>query len=107
MIIREHVLLLELKARLYENFQLYKDDELLKVNISNLLECLEVFLHINDAHIAVYKDVLGVSEQILFSYAHESLSYFEEWQMKRFFLGEVVEQPLVDFVIPGSSWLLR
>lgn len=104
MIIREHVLLLELKARLYENFQLYKDDELLKVNISNLLECLEVFLHINDAHIAVYKDVLGVSEQILFSYAHESLSYFEEWQMKRFFLGEVVEQPLVDFVIPGSPY---
>lgn len=103
MCVREHILLLEFKARLYEKFQLYKDDDLLKINITNLLECLEKFLHIKDAHITVYKDVLGDNEQIIISYTLESLSYFEEWQKKRFFIEEI-DQPLVNLAIPNSSF---
>ena len=105
MIQKERMILLEIKAKLFDNFRLYKDHFLLEKNFRIILECLNEFLHITEARIVVNKDILSAEEQILVSYPRNLLStYLEEWENEKFLSIHVDEDVLIDHVFPNAVY---
>ncbi|MCU9614223.1 diguanylate cyclase [Caldibacillus lycopersici] len=81
----ESYLLLQFKSEIFEKLDIYNEGILLEKNVQSLIKLIEQYFHVENVQILVNRKTLKENQQLLMSNALNALSFFDEWQMEKFF----------------------